>query len=145
MIAPASSVFTTTLLFAEASPPASPGGVSLSTGLLVVAIAALLVIARLVSDLRARVTALENSDAPAPSDAPRSASTSAPAVISAPPHAQSVSSEAVPPEILAVIAAAIHVTLGHGVRVIGVTPARIDDHTWSLEGRRQIFHSHKVR
>jgi hypothetical protein len=145
MIAPAPSVFKSAFLFAETSSSVAIGGVSLSTGLLVVAIAALLVLARLVADLRARVTSLENSNAPASPGASLPASAATAAASSTPARPPSAQVDAVPPEILAVIAAAIHVTLGREARIVGVTPARIDDHTWSLEGRRQIFHSHKVR
>ena len=53
------------------------------------------------------------------------------------------------PEIAAVIAAAVHVTLGASARVTSVSelPVNIDSSTliWSLEGRRQIYTSHRVR
>jgi len=146
MIALPSPAFATVLLFAE-TPPASGGGLSLCTGLLVVALAALLVLGRLVAELRSRVYTLENAGSSRPAlTAPASTSSAATVSSSAPTSAPCpASSDSIPPEILAVIAAAIHVTLGREARIVGVTPARLDDHTWSLEGRRQIFHSHKVR
>jgi Na+-transporting methylmalonyl-CoA/oxaloacetate decarboxylase gamma subunit len=57
---------------------------------------------------------------------------------------QAAGSPGLTPEILAVIAAAVHVTLGGSHRVTVVKPAEtaVD---WAREGRRQIFASHKVR
>lgn len=56
------------------------------------------------------------------------------------------------PEIEAAIAAAVHVTLGASATVTSVTlqpaqPVSVENLmlTWSLEGRRQIYTSHKVR
>ena len=56
------------------------------------------------------------------------------------------------PEIAAAIAAAVHVTLGASATVTSVTlqpaqPVSVENLmlTWSLEGRRQIYTSHKVR
>jgi hypothetical protein len=48
-------------------------------------------------------------------------------------------------DIAVVIAAAIHASLGHGTRVVSITPVGGDRGAWSLEGRRTILHSHKVR
>jgi len=53
--------------------------------------------------------------------------------------------------IAAAIAAAVHVTLGASAKVTSVTPVppavSVENLmlTWSLEGRRQIYTSHKVR
>ncbi|MFO1448716.1 MAG: hypothetical protein U1F61_11220 [Opitutaceae bacterium] len=56
------------------------------------------------------------------------------------------------PEVMAVIATAVHATLGAKARVAGVTLATPSAPSveslmlaWSLEGRRQIYSSHKVR
>jgi len=56
------------------------------------------------------------------------------------------------PEIAAVITAAVHTTLGASARVTSVMltgpkPVSVENLmlTWSLEGRRQIYSSHKVR
>ena len=56
------------------------------------------------------------------------------------------------PEIAAAIAAAVHVTLGDSATVTSVSlqtdqPVSVENLmlTWSLEGRRQIYTSHKVR
>ena len=57
------------------------------------------------------------------------------------------------PELRAVIAAAVYVTLGSGARIASVEPAKrsaatnVDPqmYAWSLEGRRQIQAGHNVR
>lgn len=56
------------------------------------------------------------------------------------------------PEIAAAIAAAVHLTLGASAHVTSVSlqaeqPVSVENLmlTWSLEGRRQIYTSHKVR
>jgi len=55
------------------------------------------------------------------------------------------------PEIAAVIAAAVHLTLGAAARVASVSlqPDSVSLESapliWSLEGRRQIYTSHRVR
>ncbi len=58
--------------------------------------------------------------------------------------------QATPPEITAVIAAAIHATLDGRHRVLSIhladthaVESRI--HAWSMEGRRHVFASHKIR
>ncbi len=59
----------------------------------------------------------------------------------------------VPPEILAVIAAAVDTVLQGRGRILSIHEHPHSDHThldpkllaWSMEGRRQIFSSHQVR
>jgi len=55
----------------------------------------------------------------------------------------------VPPEIVAVIAAAIAVTLGgRAHRVVSVQPVQPSSpymNIWAVEGRTEIFHSHRLR
>ena len=59
------------------------------------------------------------------------------------PAAPSTASEAGPPALAAVIAAAVHVALeGQPHRVIHIEPAGVG---WAREGRREIFSSHRVR
>ena len=70
--------------------------------------------------------------------------------VSAPPGAALASDLAhIAPEIAAAISAAVHVTLGASAKVTEVTlqPESGDTYmpVWSLEGRRQIYTSHKVR
>ncbi len=50
----------------------------------------------------------------------------------------------VPPAILAVISAAVVETLGTDSRIVAISP-EVQGSTWSIEGRRQIFGSRKVR
>lgn len=58
-------------------------------------------------------------------------------------------SGAVPAEIVAVIAAAIAVTLGgRAHRVVSVQPVQPSSpyiNVWAVEGRTEIFHSHRLR
>src|SRR5947207_741559 len=55
----------------------------------------------------------------------------------------------VPPEIVAVIAAAVAVTLGgRAHRVVSVQPVQPSSpfmNIWAVEGRTEIFHSHRLR
>jgi hypothetical protein len=56
--------------------------------------------------------------------------------------------EPVPPEILAVIAAAVAVVLGRPHRVVSVQQAAAQTpevNVWALEGRMEQFMSHKIR
>lgn len=63
------------------------------------------------------------------------------------------SAPAAPPEdtqLLAVIAAAVHVATGRPHRIVSVSPARPPSVEslmlqWSMEGRRAIYSSHRVR
>lgn len=69
---------------------------------------------------------------------PASATTAAPTPASAP-------AGAVPPEIIAVISAAVHVaTAGQAHRIAAIVPANAEL-DWAREGRRTIFASHKTR
>ena len=49
-----------------------------------------------------------------------------------------------PPELVAVITAAVKVTLDGAYRIQAIVPVETDQ-GWMHEGRRQIFSSHKVR
>ncbi|MFZ5494381.1 MAG: hypothetical protein ACOZE5_03470 [Verrucomicrobiota bacterium] len=56
------------------------------------------------------------------------------------------------PETVAIIAAAVHAALGESARITAVVPAghvsvNVDTlmQQWSLEGRREIYSSHRVR
>jgi Na+-transporting methylmalonyl-CoA/oxaloacetate decarboxylase gamma subunit len=98
-----------------------------------------LVIALIGSAFRAAV-----ASAPAPVDA--QGTPVSPGALSAAPHA------GVDPEIVAVIAAAVHATLGGGYLVTSIRPVHHvspEDNVkllaWSAEGRRQIFSSHRIR
>lgn len=50
------------------------------------------------------------------------------------------------PEVCAVVAAAVHVALGSPHRVVQITsPGFASANVWGVEGRREIFSSHRVR
>lgn len=58
----------------------------------------------------------------------------------------------VPPDVAAVIAAAVYAALGDSARITAVVPkdhltVNVDNLmlTWSLEGRREIYSSHRIR
>jgi hypothetical protein len=56
--------------------------------------------------------------------------------------------ETMPPEILAIIAAAIAVVLGEQYKVVSVQPSATpmpELNVWALEGRLDQFQSHRVR
>jgi hypothetical protein len=89
-----------------------------------------------------RYLAATHPDAP---PKPRAAVPPAPAPVPA-------ATPGVPAEIAAVIAAAVYATMGASARVTSVVldeskPASVENlmHTWSLEGRREIYSSHRVR
>jgi hypothetical protein len=75
----------------------------------------------------------------------------APPVVVAPvatPPNPSLAVEPTPPEILAVIAAAIAVVLGQRHRVVSVQQAAAQTpevNVWAIEGRMEQFMSHKIR
>lgn len=70
-----------------------------------------------------------------------------------PPRTEAKSAvDPLPPEILAIIAAAVRVTFGAGVRIAQIVPAKPTPPSvemlmqqWSMEGRRQIYSSHQIR
>ncbi|MDX2080195.1 MAG: hypothetical protein SFU53_05370 [Terrimicrobiaceae bacterium] len=98
------------------------------TALLVLVTAAVVVLSKVVADLRAELRALQSSAA-----VPRPAAFAAPP----PPREQ----ELTPEEFVAVIAA-VHFFLGDRQRIVSITPA---EPLWSREGRRMIFGSHSLR
>ena len=49
------------------------------------------------------------------------------------------------PEVLAVLAAAVHSTLGGASRIVSISSDDEDAHTWAAEGRRAIYATRKVR
>jgi Na+-transporting methylmalonyl-CoA/oxaloacetate decarboxylase gamma subunit len=52
----------------------------------------------------------------------------------------------IPPELRAVIVAAVYETLGPRHRIVDIeSPHNPQQMAWSMEGRRQIFLSHRVR
>jgi hypothetical protein len=49
------------------------------------------------------------------------------------------------PGVLAAIAAAVAMVVRQPHRIIAVQPESEAQHAWSAEGRREIYHSHRVR
>ena len=117
-------------LFVAAAEPAANQPISVQTALLLILGIALVFAFKSLAHLHRRVDALHAAKAPK-----RSAGSSAP-----PPSA----SADLPPELLAVISAAVFESLGTDSRIVAISLAG-ENQTWSMEGRRQIFSSRKVR
>ena len=115
-------------------------GLKFETALLLLVTAGLLVLAKIVSDLRAEVRGLRGTPAPESNHLPAAA----PAVIPAPsvPPTTPPSGE-IPSDVFAAIVSAVYFTLGDQHRVVSVSPA--ESLAWSREGRRSIFRSHTFR
>ena len=108
------------------------------TALLLLVTAGVLVLAKIVSDLRAEVRGLRAATAPEskPLPAPVPVATLAPAPTT-PPSAE------IPADVFAAVVSAVYFTLGEQHRIISVSPA--ESLAWSREGRRSIFRSHTFR
>lgn len=50
-----------------------------------------------------------------------------------------------PPELIAAIAAAVHLTLGGGQKITSIVPTAAPTQDWAREGRRQIHSARRVR
>ncbi len=74
---------------------------------------------------------------------PTQSSPVGPVPVSAP--AVRASSERPSPEVLAVIAAAVHTTLGRASRIVSISDDDDDAQSWAAEGRRAIYATRKVR
>lgn len=61
------------------------------------------------------------------------------------PARASHSSEELPPQLIAVLAAAIAVALDEPHRILHIRPVAPEDNQWSLEGRIRHHVSHQVR
>lgn len=106
--------------------------IKFESAILVVVLVGLIVLAKMVSDLRAEVKQLRGPTAAAPAKPPGSTS-----------QAASPASEAIEPDVFAAIVSAIHFTLGENHHVVSISP--VESMMWSREGRRSIFGSHSVR
>jgi hypothetical protein len=88
--------------------------------------------------------------APAPVATPAPVVVAATPAVSAPVAAPAVV-EGEDPTLLAVLAAAVAVTLGPNARIVGVSPVLHQGQSisaltaWSMEGRREIYLSHRIR
>jgi hypothetical protein len=72
----------------------------------------------------------------------RSAVPAAAPIVSA---GKSVPAEDLSPELVAAMAAAVHVTLSGSARITSIVRVDTPDHEWTREGRRQIHSARKVR
>jgi len=105
------------------------------TALLLIVTAGLLVLAKIVSDLRAEVRGLRGQDPEnRPLPAPATASASLP---------QAARPEEIPADVFTAIVSAVYCTLDDHHRIVSVSPA--ESLAWSREGRRSIFRSHTFR
>jgi hypothetical protein len=106
------------------------------TALLLLVTAGLLVLAKIVSDLRAEVRGLRGPTAPENRPLPAPATAHA-----APSHA--MPSDEIPADVFTAIVSAVYCTLDDQHRIVSVSPA--ESLAWSREGRRSIFRSHTFR
>lgn len=117
------------LLFAAAAPEATSDGISVQAAIMLLMAGAIFYCLTTVANLRRRLDRLSAKARTSPGSRP----------------AASTAGE-VPLEIAAAISAAVYETLGADYRVLAVTPvAPQGASSWSLEGRREVFHSHQVR
>lgn len=112
------------------------------TAVLLLVVAGLLVLAKIVSDLRAEVRSLRGTPETKPAPSPQPAAAAAAAPVPAATPAAAPSGE-IPPDVFAAIVSAVHFALGDQHRVVSVSPA--ESLAWSREGRRSIFRSHTFR
>ena len=129
----------TVLLATASATGASDDAVSVQTAALVLLVGGLCYCFKRLADLHRRIDGLATSSPAATS----AAAASAPQIPSA---AASAGNTSLSPEVLAVIAAAVHVAVGGRHRMVDVV--RVGDHDttpWSVEGRREVFRSHRVR
>jgi hypothetical protein len=109
------------------------------SGLLVLAVA-LVYLWLTVRQLRETVRAIENRLVlPEPVQV-------LPVPVPAPPAARvSSEPEGIDEGVLVAIAAAVAVVFKHPHRIIAVQPDPGTQHAWSSEGRRELYHSHRIR
>lgn len=117
--------------------PAVPGAaaISLTDALLVLTFAGVLLVAYQLNRVWQRLEAIERQLKPGRGQA-------APAVAE---PARRADAGDLPPEVLAAIVAACHVQVGGQIRIVSIADPADQKQVWSLEGRRQIFASHRPR
>ena len=127
------------LLAAVGSETAEAAIIDFQTALLLVLFVCLAFIAKSLADLNRRVRDLTRERADA---GPRDAVTAS----GRPGPAAPGGDGAMSPGHLAAITAAVYVAIDHPVRIVAVDEITAEQsRSWSLEGRRQIFTSHRVR
>lgn len=119
------------LLASAAAPAGEPASqpISVQTALLVILAIGLAIAVKALLDLHRRVAVLSANVRA--SQRTRSAHTVVPAA-------------SLPPELVAVITAAVHECTEGDIRIVSIS-AESQNLSWAWEGRRQIFGSHKVR
>jgi hypothetical protein len=95
------------------------------TALLLLVTAGLLILAKMVSDLRSQVRNMRKGGSASPP-------------VSAPAPGNDI-----PPDVFAAIVSAVYFTLGENHHIVSVNPSK--SLAWSREGRRSIFRSHTFR
>jgi hypothetical protein len=115
---------------------AEGSAIGVSTALLILVAGGLAFCIKAILDLRRRVADLETGPTPGAARRPETTATA---------DAAAVAAGTIPPETLAVLVAAVHVTLSGRARLVAVTPLSPDQQLWSIEGRRQVFQSHILR
>lgn len=109
------------------------------SAVLILVTVGVLILAKLVADLRAEVRSLRAAKPePRPSAPAPAPVVAVPAPVPAPP-----ASDEIPADVFAAIVAAVSVTLGQAHHIVSVTPS--ESLMWSREGRRNIFSSHTFR
>ena len=118
--------------------PAVPGvaAISLTDALLVLALAGLLVAAYQLNRVLQRLDGIERQ---------LKSGRAQPAPVVAAALPERACEDALPSEVLAAIVAACHVQVGGQFRIVSIADATDLKQVWSLEGRRQIFASHRPR
>lgn len=123
------AAFVSPAIFAAAVEPA-PQPISVQTALLIILGITVLFAAKSLAKLHRRVDALSAAARPKQAKAAK---------------ASEATDGSPPPEIIAVITAAVVETLGSEHRIVSISADTQDNPSWSHEGRRQIFNSRKVR
>lgn len=106
------------------------------TVVLLLVVAGLVVLAKIVSDLRAEVRSLRAGATPA--EKPSGAGQASPIAVAPVPQ-----NDEIPADVFAAIVSAVHFTLGDNHHIVSISPA--ESLMWSREGRRSIFRSHTFR
>jgi hypothetical protein len=104
-------------------------GISLQTAITVILAVTVVFCAKKIMDMHERIVALESTK--------RVKATGATDGV--------LASEPIAQEVVAAISAAVVATFGRGARIVKMNQSAQDSHAWSVEGRRNIFHSHSVR
>jgi hypothetical protein len=118
-------VIATSKAIAQAEDPTS--FLDFKTVLLIAVTVVLLLVAKKLLGMHRRLEALETA-APFPK-----------------PDSAAIESNVIPAHTVAAISAAIHTTLNARHKILSIGEAHANRQAWSVEGRRQVFQSHKVR